>query len=92
MAAKDEHVGLNVGVVSHRRSGDVAATPVEEKILLEEKQPRRRKLQAREIRSNQVFVLGFVFGFVHGFLGLGRTRKFVCSCSSKGSKGSLSSI
>ena len=52
MVAKDEHVGLNLGVVSRRRSGDVAATPVEEKILLEEKQPRRRKLQAREIRSN----------------------------------------
>ena len=55
--------------------------------------PRRRKLQAmatkasgdggekillqEKIRSDQVFVLGFVFGFVHGFLGLGRTRKFV---------------
>ena len=58
-------IGLNVSVISHRRSsGGEKHVGVLEKILLEEK-----------TRSDQVFVLGFV----HGFLGLGRTRKFVSS-------------
>nr|POF03756.1 hypothetical protein CFP56_06673 [Quercus suber] len=38
MATKAEHIRLNVGVVSRRRSGDVAATPVEEKNMLESRE------------------------------------------------------
>ena len=62
-----EHVKLNVGVVSHRRSDDVAATPVEEKNTLESREdlargkatqatiltkPRRRKLHAMTAKAS----------------------------------------
>ena len=38
MVAKAEHVGLNVGVVSHRCSSDVVAALVEEKNMLESRE------------------------------------------------------